>query len=450
MLRALYPFVLCLTLGLLAAMWLKPGVAQELLALAQKFRAQSPDPRAAQPGGDPFANQPYDGMPRPPTQPVPASRPVTWPGNNLAAPNNLAPGESAGVNAQPPQSGFAPPAANGFPAPPPGSMQYAPGPAQDFPEAQVAAKIGSEVVLMGDLLALTKEMLYKQKVVIPAGQEEEVYKVGNRQMLKQMLETKLVYNDAIHTIPPANFATIETKSNEMFDKTQLADLMKANEVTNKADLDAKLRARGSSIDRTRRLFFERTLAQQWLRERVKFDEPVDHSDVLGSYQQNIADYEYPAQARWEELMVRFDRFPNKAAAFAALAEMGNEVMRGVPLAEVAKARSHGLTAAEGGVNDWTTKGSLLSKEIDEAIFGLPIGSPSRIMETERGFHIVRVLERKEAGRKDFTEAQGDIKKQLKEANIKRQIDTYMNDLRTRTPVWTIYDNEPGGLNGVKE
>src|SRR5690606_23430215 len=119
-------------------------------------------------------------------------------------------------------------------------------------------------------------------------------------------------------------------------------------------------------------------------------------------------YEFPAQARWEELMVRFDRCNgDREAAWKLLAEMGNEVwkkvtenpgIRGPAFAEVARAKSHGFTASEGGVHDWTTLGALKCEELNEALATLAIGQMSNGIESEQGFHIVRVLERKEAGR----------------------------------------------------
>ena len=130
--------------------------------------------------------------------------------------------------------------------------------------------------------------------------------------------------------------------------------------------------------------------------------------------------------------------------------MGNQVMQGASLAEVAKAGSQGPTASSGGSYDWTNQGSLSSKEIDQAIFSLPVGSLSEIFETSRGCHIVRVIERKPAGKKSFEDAQTAIKDQLKKENIKSQVDKYLSEVKKKTPVWTIYDDQPGGLEGPKQ
>ena len=76
------------------------------------------------------------------------------------------------------------------------------------------------------------------------------------------------------------------------------------------------------------------------------------------YREHLKEFTTPARAQWEELMVRYSKYPTKAAAFEAIARMGNQVFGGVPFAQVAKAGSDGVTAADGGRRDWTTKGSL--------------------------------------------------------------------------------------------
>src|SRR5262249_26769978 len=160
----------------------------------------------------------------------------------------------------------------------------------------------------------------------------------------------------------------------------------------------------------------------WLRQQVKSEDQVPLASVLGYYQEHVDDYKFAAQARWEELMVSFASFSDKQSAFAALADMGNQIMQGAPFADVAKARSQGPTAADGGAYDWTNQGSLSSKELDQAIFGLnlPLNSLSQIIETKGGFHIIRVLERKPGGKKTFEDAQGEIKKKIKDESYEKR------------------------------
>jgi parvulin-like peptidyl-prolyl isomerase len=207
-------------------------------------------------------------------------------------------------------------------------------------------------------------------------------------------------------------------------------------------LDAKLEEMGSSLAQQKRKFGERALAQQWLRQNVPHDEEVGHAEMLAYYRDHLADYEFEATARWEELAVRFDKFSSKAEAYRALAALGNEVFQGADFAEIAKARSQGVTADEGGQYDWTTRGALVSEKLNKALFTLPVGQLSPIIETETGFHIIRVLERRAAGRTSFVEAQVEIKKKIEQERSQKRMEQYMAQLRAETRVWTIFDDMP--------
>ena len=126
--------------------------------------------------------------------------------------------------------------------------------------------------------------------------------------------------------------------------------------------------------------------------------------------------------------------------------MGNEVwqrgtqkpVQGPAFAEVAKAKSDGSTAKNGGEHDWTTKGALQCKAIDEALFTLQVGQMSPIIDSGPTFHIVRVLERKEAGRKPFTDVQADIRDKLKDERFQIEVEKYLTRLRGEARIWTVF------------
>ena len=153
-------------------------------------------------------------------------------------------------------------------------------------------------------------------------------------------------------------------------------------------------------------------------------------------------------------MIGFNRFDgDRTKAWQAITGMGNEVwqrvsklpnLRGPVFTEIAKQKSHGFTAEQGGFHDWTTQGAMRSQDIDDALFSLKVGQLSNVIESERGFHIVRVLERKPAGRTPFTEAQADIRKQLGKDQNKGLAAEQMAKLRQKSRVWTIFDGDLSG------
>ncbi|MEX0939006.1 MAG: peptidylprolyl isomerase [Pirellulales bacterium] len=316
-------------------------------------------------------------------------------------------------------------------------------------EGQIIARIGaSEVVLAAEVLPAVNETIARNQQQIPPHEIDQVRRILMQQHLKPIIERKLIVSEARRTIPDENFPQIKERVKEQFDKNRLPDLYKATETNNRADLDAALQQFGTSLAQQEQVYVEMVLARQWVREQLGEGEEVTREEMLAYYREHQAEYAYEAAARWEELMVRFDRFPNKQAAYAAIAQLGLAVQQGGPFAEIARAQSHGVTAERGGQYDWTTQGSLVSGGVDRAIFALPVGQLSEIFEDPVGWHIVRVVERRDAGRVPFTEAQAEIRERIEQQRQETRQQEYLAGLHEKVHVWTIFDDQPAAQFGA--
>jgi hypothetical protein len=314
---------------------------------------------------------------------------------------------------------------------------------QSLETAMVVARVGPEVVLEGDLMTpAASEWLAKVSPGLQPEQIRELKLMIYKQVLAPHVETLLVFVDACRTIPEERLPEIEAKVNEAFDESQLQKMMEEAGVSGVREYEQKLKAQGQSLDRMRKMFFERALAQQWLSTQVETDDEIPHADMIAWYENHLADYDIPARTRFEQLTVKITPTQPRDQAWNKLAAMGNEVFDGRPFADVAREKSEGPTASSGGVYDWTTKGALVSKVVDEAIFTLPVGELSTILDDGSALHIIRVTERTEASRTPFIEAQVGIRMKLLEDRKKTEMEAYLKRLKDRTPVWTVFDDDP--------
>jgi hypothetical protein len=250
----------------------------------------------------------------------------------------------------------------------------------------------------------------------------------------------LVYLDAKRTMPEDAFPRIEATLSKQFESQGIKDLMKRAKVSNRAEMDAKLRKLGTSLDREKRNFMQNMLAKQWIHEQINPNKEITHAQMLDWYEHHLAEFEKPARARWEELKVNLSSHSRKEAAFAAIAAMGNRVQRGEPLTQVA-AGSDGTTASEGGRRDWIKKDILACKELDRALFGLPVGQLSPIIESRTGYYIIRVTGRDDVTRTPYREAQKIIRDKIRQERTAEQLKAYITKLKAQTPVWTVFDAE---------
>jgi len=318
------------------------------------------------------------------------------------------------------------------------SRQQVPS-AQLFTPGQIIAKVGNQTILAGDMLGSINQMLAPYEGKAPEAELEAQRELLMKQMLAVAIETKLVYHDFIKDVPSERFPDIEKAMRKAFLSQRLPDLLDRAKVNSAAELDTKLREYGSSLEKTERVFMEQVLAQQHIRKVSDEDPEVTHQDMLTYYRDYREDFLIPAKARWERLSARFAKFRTKEEAYRSIVYQGNQVVGGAAFKEVAKKNSSGPNASEGGFHDWTTKGSLASTEIDNAIFSLPVGKLSQIIETKSGFHIIRVIERNDEDVVSFVDAQPQIKEKITTKKATERRAEYIEKLRRETYVWTVFD-----------
>ncbi len=459
--------------------WAAILCAEGLLAgFAQaQYPATGGDGRYLTIGATPGMEPAMPGAPQPPR---PATRPAGWPasyadpGGYSGAPQGYAPPDAHGRRAAPPPG----PRVSRVPdrSPDLGAPQGpSRGPdladARPFLGAHVVARVGKEVITVSDVLAqiptivdrnrgtMSDEVLESQKEALirdmtraieeafarQNGPEEQLVIQSEQlraqmlaQMLKNQIQTLLVFLDAQRNLPEEGLPEVRRQIDDGFEKQVVPDLMKRAGAGSRRELEEFLRSRGTSLEREKRTFFQQTLAHQWVRQYVNPKEEITHEQMLAYYRSHLAEFDQPAQTVWEQLCVQFVDQPSHEEAHTAIANMGNRVVAGEPFADVAKDASQGPTAAEGGRRVWPDQRHL-SEELERAIHGLPVGELSPILRDWRGLHVIRVVERTPAGRIPFEKAQEEIREKIREERVQKQIDQYIGELKRRTSVWTVLD-----------
>ena len=347
-----------------AGIFLKSGLASILVAIGSTAAlAQYNDnaPATSPNGATPYApsygggTNPNGGyMPAvsgPPTNPEPAYRPASFPGGAAM-----------------------PPPANG-PSGLPVEAAVAPAlpQAKLTEDAQVVGRVGKDTILTSDIMAGVDEMIARGRDRMPPDQVETqrelltkevrggiqqiIEHINDRdptatltaerkaiiqQLLRQQIEIKLIYQDFKQTVPKEALPNVEESINKHFEETQLKALLKREKVNTPGELDTALRVKGSSLAREKRIFTEQVISQQWIAKELKIGpeaEEITHEEIRLWYQAHLKEFEKPTRARWEEISVSFSRYPTHAEAYAAMAALGNRVLAGATLADVAKAAS---------------------------------------------------------------------------------------------------------------
>jgi len=337
----------------------------------------------------------------------------------------------------PPVRGGAPPPATAAA----GSGGVATAPTQLL-SATPVANVNGDVILAGDVFPAVDRVLAERFADIPDNKRDEVRIQLAKQRLTQLIEMQLLYNDAIRAVPKDNLPLIDKQLNQQFQEEELPRMMEIAKVESAQQFDEYLRLHGDSIERAKRRYRHEILARQWLGRQSTKKSEITYDEMLTYYHEHEESYKFPSRARWEQLTVRYSSVADPQEARRKIAWMGNQVIDGAAFAGIAKQYSNGAAAAKGGQRDWTTKGSLVSEELDRALFTLPVGYLSPIIEHAGGLSIVRVTERQNAGKTSFLDAQAGIKEEIRKERHDDSRREYLDKLRKQARIWNLFD-DPG-------
>ena len=313
-------------------------------------------------------------------------------------------------------------------------------PGEAFKPGEVVAIVGGEPIFVADMLLEVNQIL--DKFMPGAPPEIRQREQGNvvRALVGKYVDQRLVVVDTKRNLPEkVTWEGITQQAEKDFDKKALPLLMEKSGAKSPAEYDANLRAMGSSLRKLRQSWSEEQIVRYFINQKVQTEPTVTRDEMLTYYEEHREDYHRKARCRWEELMIRFDRCGDRETANSQMVELGNQVVFGAAFAAVAEKNSHGFTAHRGGAYEWTTKGSLVNKAIEAAIFELPLNELSDIIESELGLHIVRVVEREDERYLPFVEVQSEIKEKLTNDKRESNFQEHVEKLRKAIPVEYIVE-----------
>ena len=320
--------------------------------------------------------------------------------------------------------------------------------------APVTAKSGSDVLVtingvditqkqLDELLKPHLDRLAKQAANLPPAFLEQQMKLLKDQALQEMIKMQLLDGE----VKKANIViTDEEVTSEI---TRMAALQKPPATLE--EFKAKMEAYGYNYEQLKNQM-QGMLGQQKLVAAKYPDEvKVTEEDAKASYEQNKARYNVPEQVRASHILIKAELSdpnsdPNqaKAAAKAKAEELLKKVKEGADFAALAKENSACPSAARGGDLDFFPKtgpGSMVP-EFANAAFALEVGKISDVVETQYGFHIIKVTDRREASTTSFDQVKESLMNEVAQRKLRDLAMKCVEELRAQAKIVYPPGKEP--------
>lgn len=206
------------------------------------------------------------------------------------------------------------------------------------------------------------------------------------------------------------------------------------------DFKALIEAYGQSFDDVksriqRGLAYKKLMEAQW---EGKIN--IKEKDAQKYYSENKSEFETPEQIRASHILIAPDTAdpntdPNqaKAAAKAKAENLLKQIKDGADFAELARLNSSCPSSQQGGDLGFFGRNQMVPA-FEEAAFALETGKVSDIVETQFGYHIIKVTDNKDPNTASFDEVKDYITKMLTQKKQAELAEEYIESLKTNANI----------------
>jgi peptidyl-prolyl cis-trans isomerase C len=152
--------------------------------------------------------------------------------------------------------------------------------------------------------------------------------------------------------------------------------------------------------------------------------PVSDDDISKYYEEKKDQYMIPEVIRASHILTNTEE-----VAMQAL----EELKAGADFAELAKKYSKDLTKDRGGDLGYFKKGQMIP-EFEKVSFSLNVGDTSGIVKTRFGYHIIKVIDRKEASYRSLDDVKESIRTLLSGERKKTKLEGFIKKLQAKSKI----------------
>ncbi len=300
----------------------------------------------------------------------------------------------------------------------------------DITESEIEVLLGSRLKKMATQLAN-----------LPPAIVQQYQRQLREQVLKGLTEMALLDEK----VKEANIVITEQQVTEELKK------MAAQQKLSLEDFKALVMKYGENFDdvkeRARKGLAYQKLMEAQLGDKIN----VTEDDAEKYYSENRSQFETPEMVRASHILIEADTTdpnadPNEAKARAKAKAKGllGQIKDGADFAELAKANSACPSAAGGGDLDFfpkTGRGSMVP-EFSNVAFTLDVNEVSGVVETQFGYHIIKVTDHKDPEVITFEQAKNEIINGLTQQKRRELSMQYVDSLKAKATIIYPPGKEP--------
>jgi len=246
-----------------------------------------------------------------------------------------------------------------------------------------------------------------------------------KEVLDSLISREVVYQESERRGLKATDSEIDQK---------LAELKKG--FPSEAEYQAVLQ-RMNVTEQELRTQVSRQLAMKKLIDQAVIpDVAVPDAEVKKYYDEHPDDFKMPEQVRASHILKKVDAKASdvdKAKAQKELTDLQARLKKGEDFSELAKKSSDCPSAPRGGDLGFFPRGQMVPA-FENSAFALKSGDVSDIIETQFGYHLIKVTDKKAPGTLTFDESKERIAQYLKQEKATDKVSKFIEELKSKAEI----------------
>jgi len=251
---------------------------------------------------------------------------------------------------------------------------------------------------------------------------------------EQMVEVRssIIDNLVVREILIQNSEAIELTSEEI--ETQISTF-RARFETEEEFIEA-LSVQGFDLESFTLVITEDLKIQKFMEDSIPEETTVSDEDMTQFYNDNPAYFVKPERVHASHILVSLqDKTTDeeKESAMVKIKRIESELQNGADFSELAKTESEGPSGPNGGDLGEFTRGQMVA-EFEEAAYALNEGEISSIVETQFGYHIIKMIEKFPESAVPFEEVKQSINDYLMQEKSQSKVTDFIDGLKNSAKI----------------
>lgn len=269
--------------------------------------------------------------------------------------------------------------------------------------------------------------MFKQQVL--RGQTGQLPEALNQrlkeQVIQRMITDELLFQQAVKKGIKIETETIDNEikriKGQFQDEQQYREQLKRVGLTEKS-IRAQLR--------------QNMTVRQLVKDEIVPQVNVTPEDAKKYFETNKEKFQTPERVKAQHILIKVedaDSKEQKDEARKKLKDLQKRVLAGEDFGTLAKEHSEGPSNVRGGDLGYFTRGKMV-KPFEDAAFNLELNEVSDIVETQFGYHLIKVTDHQAAKEATFEEVQPKIMNTLFNEQVQKKLEPYVLALREKASI----------------